>query len=180
MSDPDFIGPPTSTDLAQELLFGELKSDPTGWYPKREYPTGERREMAYAALAYELRREAPDGHFVGLVAAMYDPHTEGVLPRLRIELKRGRGRKGEARVIGRRGGEIAEFLHVWRAAHPDETDVASAIDAAEKHFGLAGRIIWDVWAHFGERKPNDPPSPYSGMLPAFKNYVVELWRRALG
>jgi hypothetical protein len=47
--------------------------------------------------------------------------------------------------------EIAEFIHEWRAAHPDQTDIESAIAAAGEHFGLGDRAVWNVWKTFGSK-----------------------------
>jgi hypothetical protein len=139
---PDLIGPPTSIDLATELLLGKPRGDPEGHYHlKREYPKGQREVMARAALAYELRREAPHGYFAGLLADLIDPEVRSTsIEKRTVKFVRPRGGR---RASGRLDLDIIEFMRKYLGQHPEQTE--AAVNEAAKHFDKSERRIWDAW-----------------------------------
>jgi hypothetical protein len=144
MGDPDQA---SSTDLATELLLGKPKGDPDGRYHlKREYPRGERELMARAALADELRKEAPQGYFVGLLAALIDPRVEAAS--MEKQAVKFIPPKGGRRSSGRLDLEIAAFI---REQH---CGVDAAVVLAKEHFHVSESRVWQAWKLFARVQTN--------------------------
>ncbi len=141
--------------LAHRLLAGTLTSDPEGWYPKRRYPSGKRELAARQALADELRREAPDGYFVHIIAAMIDPRTDSELIRQKIEFAPAKDSRLETKTSWKLDHDIARFMHEYREKHPGRGSVTKAVDAAVDHFGFETRRIEEAWKMYkpSKRKP---------------------------
>jgi hypothetical protein len=156
--------------LASALLFGEQTTSTDGRTTQRNFPRpGSEQELAArAALADELRAEAPWGHFVGLVAAMIDPRTEGALSRPQIKCSGHRGKNSKPRVTEHRDVEIAEHIQKRRAKNDREPVAESIWDAAE-HFRLADSVICEVWNEFNFGKNDEfkikPDSMWAEYIP---------------
>jgi hypothetical protein len=136
--------PDSSVDLATELLLGTPRSDPRGWYYlKREYikPGSDREFDARAALADELRKEAPDGYFVGLLADMIDPRVNATS--IEKQTVKFVPPKGGRRASGRLDLDIIEFMRKYLEKYPDQTEAAA--NEAAKHFHKSERRIWAAW-----------------------------------
>jgi hypothetical protein len=164
------VMPNRRLDLASALLFGEQTTSKDGWTTQRKFPKpGSEQELAArAALADELRAEAPLGHFVGLVAAMIDPRTEGALSRPQIKFVGHRGKNSRPHVTEHRDVEIAQYIQKRRAKN-DPEPVAESIGEAADHFGLADSVIWEVWNKFDFGKNDEfkikPDSMWAEYIP---------------
>jgi hypothetical protein len=158
---PEFCVMPTQgPHLASMLLFGEQTTSKDGWTTQRKFPKlGSEQEIAArAALADELRAEAPWGHFVGLVAAMIDPRTRGALSRPQIKFSGHRGKNSKPQTTERRAAQIAAYIHETRTDHKSLED---AIASAAAHFGFVESVIWEAWNAF---KPDDKYKPKPGSM----------------
>lgn len=139
--------PKRHPNLASLLLFGKQSTSKDGWYTQRKYPKpGSKRELAArAALADELRAEAPWGHFVGLAAAMIDPRTKGILPRPQIKFVGHRGKNSRPQTTKHRAIEIAAYIH---ERLPNHKNVHNSIAEAAAHFGFVETVIWEAWDEY--------------------------------
>jgi hypothetical protein len=131
-------------ELATELLLGTPRSDPKGRYHlKRQYPKGQRELEAREVLSDELRREAPDGYFAGLLADMIDPRVKSrAIDKQSVKFIRAPGGR---RSSGRLDLEIRQFMH------EQECGVDAAAVLAKEHFKLSETRIWQAWKS-GEAK----------------------------
>jgi hypothetical protein len=99
------------------------------------------RELAArAALARELRKEAPGGFYTGVLACLIDPPRSGVTQR--IEFKR---LKGAPRLSERADLDIVLFM---RAQLEKDPKIDAAVKAAETHFDLKERRVRKAWSRY--------------------------------
>ncbi|HMA71390.1 MAG TPA: hypothetical protein VKP67_07870 [Xanthobacteraceae bacterium] len=144
----------TTASLATALLLGRPACTTNGWYSKRKYlkPGRKRESAARVALAIELRKEAPDGYFVQLLAKMIDPRTRthGPVPKQTIKFVPP---KGGRRASHRADLDIVAFMREQLARHPARQKKAG-IDAAaweaHEHFDVSERRVWQAWELFGD------------------------------
>jgi hypothetical protein len=147
-----------SAELAEELLLGKPAGDARGWYIKREYlkPDSKRERVARIALARELRKEAPVGHFVHLLAALIDPRpprkanggtTRRVIPKQTVQFVPP---KGGRRASGRADLDIVVFMREWLAQDPKRRKTDAAVVQAKNHFDVSESRVWQAWRLFGD------------------------------
>jgi len=137
-------------ELAIEWLLGTHGPD------GREYlKPGDKCELrARAAVARALLREAPDGYFTRLVAALIDPSISSSIISRRIALKRP---KGTPVVIpDRRRAEIAAFMQEQLAKQKQGTAASAAqaqnlkrvVAATQEKFGASRSTVLNIWRDF--------------------------------
>jgi hypothetical protein len=143
-------------ELAHEFLLGIPGPD------GREFPKpGSERELkARTALAKILFKEAPNGYFTRLMAALIDPPRRSVIIKRKIVFKRPRGTPV---VVGdRRRAEIAAFIHARLKNRTGTQSLKSVLGEAEDKFGVRRSTLLNIWSHFrppkgnggGRRSPN--------------------------
>jgi hypothetical protein len=149
----------TTASLATALLLGSPAGDDKGWYSKRKYlKPGRKRELAArVALAIELRKEAPDGYFANLLAALIDPRpprqptgimVKRVVPKQTIKFTPP---KGGRRASDRGDLDIAQFMREWlEAQEPKHRKIDAAVYTASVYFHVSERRVEKAWEQFGD------------------------------